>query len=195
MGTNAMKRNLAAVGPVLVALAMLAGACGPPNSAVTPQPGSSPSATPPSTQQTLQFDNLTVDQAGEIIGLPIPVPEYLPPGYVIASVSVKNSNPHIAPYWDIETTISSAASPQPITLSSAGFSLGMKLPPGVETVMIGASRAWVRRTADGAGLTWTDKQGRQESLQTGTDIHFDELLKIAQSVTSPPTRAVEVAKT
>ena len=167
-------------------------ACGPPNGPVTAQPGSSPLATPPATQQALQFDNLTVEQASEIIGLPIPLPEYLPAGYGITSVSVRNSNPQIAPWWDISTTIASPASPQPITLSSAGFSLGMKLPPGVETVMIGASRAWVRRAADGTGLTWTDKQGRQDSLQVGTDIQFDELVKIAQSVTSPPIKVVDI---
>jgi len=187
-----MKRSLVAVGPVLVALAMLAGACGPPNGAVTPQPGSSPAATPPATQQILQFDNLTVEQAAELIGLPVPVPEYLPLGYAIKSVRIKNGTEPPGPYWDIEMTIAGAAASQPMTLSIAGFSLGMKLPPGVETVMIGASRAWVRRAADGTSLTWTDKRGRQDSLQAGPDIQFDELVKIAESVTSPPTRAVEV---
>jgi hypothetical protein len=181
-----MKTSLALAGVVLVVLAVLAGACGPPdNSAKLP-------GTLPTSPQVLPSGDLTVEQATEIIGLPLPVPEYLPPGYAISSVRVKNASSKIAPYWHVEITITSAASPQPMTLSIAGFSLGMKLPPGVETVMIGASRAWVRRAADGTGLTWTDKAGRQLSLQAGTDIQFDDLVKIAQSVSSPPVRAIEV---
>lgn len=187
-----MKRSLVSVGPVLVALAMLAAACGPPNGPVTPHPGSLPLATPPAGQQTLQFDNLTVDQASEIIGLPIPVPGYLPPGYAITSVSVANTSQPPGPYWHIEMTIASAASPSPMTLSTAGGAPGMKTPPGAEIITVGSSRAWVRRSADDASLTWVDRVGRLDSLQAGTDIQFDELLKIAQSVTSPPTRAIEI---
>ncbi len=188
-----MKMRPASTGLLAVILALVASACAAPNDTVTRPPGSStPSPTPRLTQQPVQLDNLTVDQASQIIGLPVPEPEYLPPGYAITSVNIKTSNPRIAPYWDIETTISSVSFPQQMTLSSAGFSLGMKLPPGVETVMIGSSKAWVTRTVNGIALTWTDARGRQESLSAGTDLQLDELVKVAQSVTSPPTRAVEI---
>ena len=189
-----MKRNLAAVGLALVILAVMAGACGPPDDSATPSPAPSPSTTPPPMQQNSEFDNLTVEQATEIIGLPTPVPEYLPPGYAITSVRVTNTSQPPGPYWHIEMTITSAASPQPVTLSTAGLALGMKLPPGAETLMIGTSRALVDRSTDGASLIWVDRRGRQVSLRAGTDVQFDDLVKIAQSVTSPPTKAVEITR-
>ncbi len=193
-----MKNTIASVLLAFIALGLFASGCAAPAETIktiTPLPGSPPpSFAAPPTQQPLQFDNLTVDQASEIIGLPIPEPRYLPPGYAITSVNIRTTNPQIAPLWDIETTVSSVSFPQRMTLSSAGFSLGMKLPPGVETVMVGASKAWVRRSVDGVSLTWIDARGRQESLSAGTDLGFDEVLKVAESVTSPPTRAVEIPR-
>jgi hypothetical protein len=186
MVTKGMKRNLASVGVALVVLAILAGACGPPENAAT-LPG-----TLPTSHQIFPWGDLTVEQASEFIGLPVPVPEYLPAGYAISTVRIKKVTEPPGPYWNIEMTIASAGSSQPMSLSTSGFSMGMKMPPGVETVMVGASRAWVHRTADGASLSWIDSHGRQDSLQVGTDIQFDELVKIAQSVTSPPTKAVEI---
>jgi hypothetical protein len=181
-----MKRVIAPVGSALVVLAALAVACGPPENAST-LPG-----TLPTSQQVLPSGDLTVEQASEFIGLPVPVPEYLPPGYAISTVRIKNQPEPFGQYWDIEMTIVSAGSSQPISLRTSGFSMGMKMPPGVETVMVGESRAWVHRSSDGPSLSWIDSHGRQDSLQVGPDIQFDELVKIAQSVTSPPTKAVEI---
>jgi hypothetical protein len=182
-----MKTSLASAVAALVVLAVLAGACGPPENADT-LPG-----TLPTPQQVLPSGDLTVEQASQFIGLPVPVPEYLPPGYAISAVRIKNVTEPPGPYWSIDMTIASAGSSQPMSLRTSGFSMGMKMPPGVETVTIGTSRAWVHRSGDGASLSWIDSHGRQDSLQVGTDIQFDELVRIAQSVTSPPTKAVEIS--
>lgn len=74
-----MKRLMVVVSP-LVAVLLVLSACKPAEELYQPGAGSE-----------LPLDGkLTVEQASRIIGLPIPVPEYLPPGYEIASVRIAN---------------------------------------------------------------------------------------------------------
>ena len=67
----------------------------------------------------------------------------------------------------------------------------MKLWPGVERTMIGDISAAVVTNANGITLMWMDKFGRQVTLTGNKELQLVELVKIAASVTSPPSQVLE----
>ncbi|MDD4876794.1 MAG: hypothetical protein PHQ86_06685, partial [Dehalococcoidales bacterium] len=81
----------------------------------------------------------------------------------------------------------------PIAMSISTFSLGMKISPGAETVKIGNSTAMVSRQQDTISLNWVNKTGWGLSLTGNKGMTFEELLKIAESVTSPPQEVLQVS--
>jgi len=137
---------------------------------------------------------LTVEQASKIIGLPIPVPTYFPEGYEITSVQLEATG--IFGAWDITITmenieIPDKQAPNPVILEIRGFSFGLKLPPSVERIEIGDYSAAVFRHPDYIELLWIDKGGRELTLSGNRELQFEELAKIAASVTTPPIEILE----
>jgi hypothetical protein len=183
MRNVAMKRFLVP-GLVMAILALTAASCRP--AEMNGQPGAGPQPSP--------GDKLTVEQAGQIIGLPVPVPTYLPEGYEIASVKLESHGPR--GMWDVTITIesnddASAQSQGPVTFEVNWFSMGIKL-PDVERVMIGDSSAVVFRRPDHIALNWM-AGGRGLELTGNEDLQFEELVRMAESVTSSPARVLEVS--
>jgi hypothetical protein len=135
---------------------------------------------------------LTVEEATEVTGLPIPLPTYLPEGYQISSVKLKASGRGA---WDITLTIgksevTSEDTHNAVLLVVRWFSTGIKL-PDLERIKIGNSTAVVFRYPDYIQLVWWDKTGRELTLTGNQELQLEELVKIAESVTSPPDRVLE----
>lgn len=151
-----------------------------------------PSAATETASGGLLYQDITLEQASEIIGRQIPTPAYLPPGYAIKSVQLKSASEPLRE-WRIDLTISNAQSTASITMSISTFSLGMKIPPGTETIKIGNITAMVSRQSDAITLNWVNRSGWGLSLTGSTGITFEELLKIAESVTSPPRQVLQVS--
>jgi hypothetical protein len=134
-------------------------------------------------------DKLTVEEASKIIGLPIPVPDYFPEGYQITSVEIKAGS--IPQDWDITIDIYNSKSAESVMLDISGFALGMKILPGAETFKIGGRTGMVSRQSDYIRFSWTDKMGRGLTLTGNKELQFEELVKIAESVATPPSKILE----
>ncbi|MDD5037776.1 MAG: hypothetical protein PHN78_00420 [Dehalococcoidales bacterium] len=151
-----------------------------------------PSTAPGTVSGGLLYQNLTLKQASEIIGREIPTPAYLPPGYAITSVQLKSVSEPLRD-WRIDLTIDNGQPSASITMSISSFSLGMKIPPGAETTKIGNSTAMVSRQQDTINLNWRNGAGWGLSLAGTNGVTFEELLKIAESVTSPPVQVLQAS--
>lgn len=132
---------------------------------------------------------LALAEVCKIIGLPIPVPTYFLEGYRVTSLELKEGSMPQA--WSVTITIDNGNSSGPITLVIQWFSLGMKIPPGAERIKIGNSTCMVSRQSDGIHLSWMGKTGHGLSLTGNSNISFEELVKMAESVTAPPKRIIE----
>lgn len=167
-------------------LVMLAVSCRPAEPAGKPGDGPLPSP----------GDELTIEEASQVIGLPVPAPTYLPEGYQITSVELEAVG--FPGMWDISITIesddASAQSPDPVVFDVIGFSLGMKIlgAPGVEKVMVGDRQARVQRYPDHITLHWMGGGGELR-LAGNAELELDELVRMAESVTVPPDRVLEVS--
>lgn len=150
------------------------------------------STAPVTTTTGLLYQDLTLEQACEIVGREIPAPTYLPPGYAITSVQLKSVSEPLRD-WRIDLTIDTGQPTALITMSISTFSLGMKIPPGAETTKIGNSTAMVSRQHDTINLNWINRTGWGLSLTGSNGVTFEELLKIAESVTSPPVQVLQAS--
>ncbi len=169
---------------MLTAIVLATIACRPAEPAGKPGDGPLPSL----------GDELTIEEASQVIGLPVPAPTYLPEGYEITAVELEAVG--LPGRWDITITIEStdagAQSPGPIVFDVIGFSMGMKIlgEPGVEKVMVGDRQALVHRYPDHITLKW---MGGELRLAGNEELELDELVRIAESVTSTPDRVLEVS--
>lgn len=133
------------------------------------------------------------EKASYIIGLPVPLPGYLPEGYEIRDIQVEGEATH--ENWNITVFISDSEdlkSSDNITMSIRWFSPGMKL-VNVERVAIGEHSAIVFREPDYIRLLWSDSESRAIELRGNARLEFDELVKIAESVTTPPRDILDVS--
>ncbi len=168
----------------LVAAVLASSGCRPAEPAGKPGDGPLPSP----------GDELTIEEASQVIGLPVPAPTYLPEGYEITAVELEAVG--LPGMWDITITIEStdagAQPPGPVVFDVIGFSVGMKIlgEPGVEKVMVGDSRALVHRYPDHITLKW---MGGELRLAGNEELGLDELVRMAESVTSAPDRVLEVS--
>ncbi len=151
-----------------------------------------PSTAPGTASGGILYQNLTLEQASEIIRREIPTPAYLPPGYAITSVQLKSVSEPIRE-WRIDLTINNGQSTASITMSISTFSLGMKIPPGAETTKIGNNTAMVSRQQDAITLNWMNSTGWGLSLTGSNGVTLEELLKMAESVTSPPVQVLQAS--
>lgn len=157
-----------------------------------PVPEYVPTEPPATTTDKLLYQNITLEQASQIIGREIPLPAYLPTGYAITSIQVASVSQPLRD-WKIELIIDINQSTAPITMSLSTFSLGMKIPPGAKTVKIGNRTAMVSRQQDSIDFYWINETGWGISLTGSTGMTFEELLKIAESITSPPQQLLQTS--
>lgn len=191
---------------IVIILAVAVTGCRPPNyldrpesSGITGLPTPVPEYLPPEPSTApgtasgdLLYQDLTLEQASEIIGREIPTPTYLPTGYAIISIQLKSVSEPLRD-WRIDLTIDNGQPSASITMSISSFSLGMKIPPGAETIKIGNNTAMVSRQQDAIAFNWINRTGWGLSLTGSNVVPFEELLKIAESVTSPPTQVLQAS--
>ena len=142
----------------------------------------------------------TLEEASQVTGLPVPAPTYLPQDYGIAFVQlgiegIEVSGSPGVPWWNFTLTINKSETAGEtagnVLLTVSALSLGMKIPDGVETFQIGNGRGMVSRQAEYIQLSWVDREGRGLSLTGNKELQFEELVRIAQSVTTPPANVLE----
>jgi len=132
------------------------------------------------------------EKASNIIGLPIPLPTYFPEGYEVTSVEVEGTGANRD--WRITVTIDNAEainteSENAILMEIRWFSLGLKIE--AEKIKIGDRTALVFRYPYYAQLLWIDSTGRQITLTGNSELQFEELVRMAGSVTTPPAKVLE----
>jgi hypothetical protein len=132
------------------------------------------------------------EKASNIIGLPIPLPTYFPKGYKVTSVEVEGNGK--IPNWEITVTIDNAKtinaeSESTILMDIRWLSTGLKIK--AEKIKIGDRTALVFRYPDYAQLLWIDSEGRQITLTGNSELQFEELVRMAESVTTPPAKILE----
>ena len=128
------------------------------------------------------------------MGLPVPLPEYLPEGYEIKSIDVDGDIERNR--WNIEIGINlveetANTTVYPIFLDIHWFSMGIKIE--TDTITFNDIIAHIFRNTNHVQLVWTDREGRHVALTAVNEIGFDELVKIAESVRSPPSKVLEVS--
>ena len=69
-----------------------------------PLPEYVPTEPPATTTGTLSYQDITLEQASEIIGREIPIPAYLPAGYAITSIQVESASQPLRE-WRIELSV------------------------------------------------------------------------------------------
>ncbi|MBN2074273.1 MAG: DUF4367 domain-containing protein [Dehalococcoidales bacterium] len=135
----------------------------------------------------------SAEEASKIIGLPLPMPEYLPEGYEVRSVEVEGDAVH--GNWDVSVLINDSEDPgssNNISMVIHWFYPGIKL-IDVEKVAVGESKAIVFREPDYTTLLWLDQESRTMRLRGNVTLEFDELVKIAESITVPPREVLDVS--
>lgn len=135
-----------------------------------------------------------IEKAENIMGLPVPLPEYLPEGYEIKSIDVEGDIEYS--FWNIEIEIgdvkdSDNTSQHPISLGIDWDAHTFKTK--TEKIAVGNTTIHVFRGTDYNNLVWYDRESRQLTLTADKEVELDELVRIAGSVTSPPRKVLEVS--
>ncbi len=171
--TRAMKKSVKWLGVCILPIMLLVASC----------------ADPGTNTEVLS----SAEEASKIIGLPLPMPEYLPEGYEVRSVEVDGDAVH--ENWKISVLIGDSEdldSSNNISMNIHWFYPGIKL-VDIEKVALGESKAVVFRGPDYTTLLWIDTKGRGIELAGNADLEFDELVKIAESITVPPREILDVS--
>jgi len=169
-----------------------AGEVPPPYTGPTPDRGRPGPATWTSSSIELEgFQRMTLEEASQTIGLPVLAPAYLPEGYEIRGVYLKDTGDSLE--WIVVMLISDEELVQEdgrynekmrltIYWRDAG---GLKM-PWAERVEIGDSYGMLEKEDDYNDLSWIVRPGRKLVLSAEKDIPTKELAKIAASVVPPP---------
>jgi hypothetical protein len=149
------------------------------------------SATFTDTLDLNDYQRTTLEEAGNIIGLTVPTPTYLPEGYEVREVYIKDTGDSTE--WIIVLIISDDGIEWKgmeyqckmrfiVYWHDAG---GLKM-PWAERVQIGDSYGMLEKEKDHNDLSWIIQPGRKLMLSAGKDIPARELTKIAESVNTVP---------
>lgn len=145
------------------------------------------SATFTGTLDLNEYKKTTLEEAGNIIGLTVPMPTYLPEGYEVQEVYIKDTGNSTE--WIIVLLISDEEiewigdeyqCQMRITVywHDAG---GLKM-PWAERVEIGDSYGMLEKEKDHNDLSWIIRPGRKLVLSASKNISKEELVKVAESV-------------
>jgi len=134
---------------------------------------------------------MTLEEVSQVIGVPVHAPAYLPEGYEVRGVYLKNTDSFIE--WIVVMLISDEELAQEgdkynekMRLTIYWHDVGGLKMPWAERVQIGDSYGMLEKKDDHNDLSWIVRPGRKLVLSAEKDIPTEELAKIAESVVPPP---------
>jgi hypothetical protein len=134
---------------------------------------------------------MTLEEASQTIGMPVYAPAYLPEGYEIRGVYLKDTGSFVE--WIVVMLISNEELVQEdgkynekMRLTIYWHDVGGLKMPWAERVQIGDSYGMLEKEDDHNDLSWIVRPGRRLVLSAEKDIPTEELAKIAESVVPPP---------
>jgi hypothetical protein len=154
------------------------------------------SATFTGTLDLNDYQKTTLEEAGNIIGLTVPMPTYLPEGYEVQEVYIKDTGNSTE--WIVALLISDGEiewigneyqCQMRITVYWRDVG-GLKM-PWAERVKIGDGYGMLEKEKDHNDLSWIIRPGRKLVLSAGKDIPTKELTKIAESVNTAPEETIK----
>jgi len=176
---------------------LLFGGCGsdgqvpPPFIGPTPSPGPGPSSGTTDESGLEDFQKMTLEEASLTIGLPVLAPAYLPEGYEIRGIYLKDTRSSTE--WILAMLISDEEIIQKdgkynekMRLTIYWHDVGGLKMPWAERVQIGDSYGMLEKEDDRNDLSWIVRPGRKLVLSAEKGIPTKELAKIAASVVPPP---------
>jgi len=148
------------------------------------------SATFTDTLDLNDYQKTTLEEAGNIIGLAVFTPTYLPEGYEVREVYIKDTGDSTE--WIVVLLISDGG----IEWKGKEYQCNMRLTvywhdvgglkmPWADRVQIGDSYGMLEKEKDHNDLSWIIQPGRKLVLSAGKGIPAKELIKIAAS--TPPS--------
>lgn len=161
----------------------------PPSPEPTPSPG--PASGTSGDMELDGFQKMTLEEASHAIGVPVHGPAYLPEGYKVHGVYLKDTGDSLE--WIVVMLISDEELVQADGRYNEKMRLtiywrdvgGLKM-PWAERVQIGEGYGMLEKEDDHNELSWIVRPGRKLVLSAEKDIPTKELARIAASVVPPP---------
>lgn len=157
----------------------------------TPSPGPGPSGGTIGESGLEGFQKMTLEEVSQVIGVPVYAPAYLPEGYEIRGVYLKNTGSYTE--WIVVMLFSNEEIVQKdgkynerIRLTIYWHDVGGLKMPWAERVQIGDSYGMLEKKDDHNDLLWIVRPGRRLVLSAEKGVPTKELAKIAASVVPPP---------
>jgi hypothetical protein len=135
------------------------------------------------------YQKTTLEEAGNIIGLTVPTPTYLPEGYEVREVYIKDTRDSTE--WIVVLLISDGG----IEWKGAEYQCNMRLTvywrdvgglkmPWAERVQIGDNYGMLEKEEDHNDFSWIIQPGRKLVLSAGKGVPTEEMINIADSIPS-----------
>jgi len=185
----------------VLALSLLA-ACTIEESGPTPTPEKSPQVAP------IPVEEVSLEEAGEVLGMPVPVPAYLPSGYDLQRVFAYEGRPRLMLLFSDEEIMEEVRTLQDLgplmsKLEQPGASGGPKLVllidrvdeiPSPEiyesmaeqhegkVVDIDGTKGWLMGGTVAYQLSWFQPRGLRLEIRAVNDLSEAEVMKIAESI-------------
>jgi len=157
----------------------------------TPSPSPSPSGRTLGNLELEGFQKTTLEEASQVIGVLVHAPAYLPEGYEIREVYLKDTGSFTE--WIVVMLISDEELVQEdgkynekMRLTIYWHDVGGLKMPWAERVQIGDGYGMLEKEDDHNDLSWIVRPGRRLMLSAAKDIPTKELANIAASVVPPP---------
>jgi len=180
---------------IMTLILLFIGGCRPDSQRLSPMPQPAPSPGPSGeTSGNLElegFQRTTLEEASHAIGVPVHAPAYLPEGYEVRGVYLKDTGDSLE--WIVVMLISDEELDQEdgrynekMRLTIYWHDVGGLKMPWAERVQIGDGYGMLEKEDDHNDLSWIVRPGRRLVLSAEKDIPTEELAKIAESVVPPP---------
>ncbi|NQT31368.1 MAG: hypothetical protein HQ588_03460, partial [Deltaproteobacteria bacterium] len=192
-----MRKLIAITILILTLLLLFNGGCRPdgqepsPLPQPTPSPGPAPSGGTSGDLELEGFQRTTLEEASQLIGVPVHAPAYLPDGYEVRGVYLKDTGSFTE--WIVVMLISDEELVQEdgrynekMRLTIYWHDVGGLKMPWAERVQIGDGYGMLEKGDDHNDLSWIVRPGRRLVLSAEKDIPTKELARIAESVVPPP---------
>lgn len=156
-----------------------------------PSPGPGPSSGTTGESGLEGFQRMTLEEASQTIGMPVYAPAYLPEGYEIRGVYLKDAGSStewivVMLFSDEEIIQKDGKYNEKMRLTIYWYDAGGLKMPWAERVQIGDSYGMLEKEDDHNDLSWIVRPGRKLVLSAEKGIPTKELAKIAESVVPPP---------